>query len=132
MKPTHFLGQATIALSLVMVVTGCLLVVSSAVDASHVVFAYLVPTMLVAMICEPIIATLASLASTLSAAFFLYAPKFNLYVADPKQAAELVAFTVFTIIASRALGIVWRERKTARLLKETATKAAGDTRRESH
>ena len=110
MKPTNYLGQAAVALLLVLLVTAFLLVFGNALGATHLVFAYLAPTVLVAIICEPTIAILAPLASSLSAAFFLYAPKFSLYVADPKQIAELVAFTVFALIASRAASIAWRAR----------------------
>ncbi len=52
------------------------------------------------------LAFLASLASGLLAAYFLFPPKFSLYIAEPVHIAELGFFMLLALIASKAVAVV--------------------------
>ena len=62
--------------------------------AQHLVFFYLFPTALVAMIYGSVISMLCAIAATLIAAFFLYSPIYSFYVSDPREVGELILFAV--------------------------------------
>jgi hypothetical protein len=51
-------------------------------------------------------AVASSFASALAAAYFLYPPKFNFYIADPTHAAELGFILLLSVTASKATGVM--------------------------
>jgi K+-sensing histidine kinase KdpD len=70
------------------------------------VVAYLLPAAIIAVYFGSTLAFLASLASGLLAAFFLFPPKFSLYIASPVHIAELGFFMLLALIASKAVAVV--------------------------
>jgi K+-sensing histidine kinase KdpD len=57
------------------------------------------------------LAVASSFASALAAAYFLYPPKFNFYIADPTHAAELGFILLLSVTASKAIGVMTDDRR---------------------
>ncbi len=95
------LTVAAALLGLTTVLTGA---VYEAWAEQHLIFAYLVPTVIVALRfgSGPAIAT--ALAGVLCAAYFFYPPSFTFYVADPLQVAELSFFSVLALATCQFIG----------------------------
>src|ERR1051325_8960511 len=94
------------ALLAVAVATVVLLIVDARLQAQHLVIGYLLPTTLVAIAYGSTPAFLASAASSLAAAYFLFPPKFNLYIANPLHIAELGFFILLALIASKITALL--------------------------
>jgi K+-sensing histidine kinase KdpD len=83
-----------------------LLTLDSYLEAQHLVFGYIVPTTLIAMQYGSGFAFLTSFASGLAAAYFLFPPKFSIYIADPLHVAELGFFIMLALLASKAVAVL--------------------------
>ena len=94
---TQQIAPVLAALSAVALATAVLFVIESYLDAQHLVVAYLFPTTLIAIRYGSSIAFLTSFASGIAGAYFLFPPKFTLYVADPLHVAELGFFMLLDV-----------------------------------
>jgi K+-sensing histidine kinase KdpD len=94
------------AFSAVAVATAVLFIIESYLEAQHLVVAYLFPTTLVAIRYGSSVAFLTSFASGIAAAYFLFPPKFSLYVVDPLHVAELGFFMLLALIASKVVSLL--------------------------
>ena len=65
----------------------------SGIGPQHLVFFYLLPMALVAILYGSLPAMLCAVAATACAAFFLYDPVYSFAVANPVELGELVCFT---------------------------------------
>jgi K+-sensing histidine kinase KdpD len=93
---------AFVAFAVVSIVTAVLtLVKHEAVGPQHLVFFYLLPIALVAMLYGTRTAMLCAFAATACAAFFLYEPLYSFYVATPVEAGELICFTGLALIGAK-------------------------------
>jgi K+-sensing histidine kinase KdpD len=101
-----YIAPALVSLAAVLLTTILLLSFESLLQAQHLVLAYLLPTTLIAIAYGSTFAFLTSFASAVAAAYFLFPPKFSLYVADPLHVAELGFFIVFAIIASKTVAVL--------------------------
>ena len=90
----------------VAITTLALVIIDSFLVVDHLVVAYLLPAAIIAVYFGSTLAFLASLASGLLAAFFLFPPKFSLYIASPVHIAELGFFMLLAVIASKAVAVV--------------------------
>ena len=91
-----------VALAVVFVVTAVLwLVRHAAVGPQHLVFFYLLPTALVAVLYGIRPAMLCAIAATMCAAFFLYDPIYSFYVSKPVELGELVCFAGLALIGAK-------------------------------
>src|SRR5580704_1014745 len=91
-----------VALAVVSGVTAILwLVKMSAVSPHHLVFFYLLPIALVAVLYGSWPAMLCAVAATICAAFFLYDPIYSFYVANPLEMGELAYFTALALIGAK-------------------------------
>ena len=70
-------------------------------DEQHLVFFYLLPMVLVAILYGIPSAIICVVAGTLGAAFFLYDPIYSMYVADPLDLGELICFTGLALIGAK-------------------------------
>ena len=61
---------------------------------------------MVAILYGSTVAFIASAASSIAAAYFLFPPKFSLYIANPLHIAELGFFILLAIIASKATALL--------------------------
>jgi len=90
----------------VAVTTIALLIVDALATVDHLVIAYLLPATLIAVYFGSTFAFLTSFASGLSAAYFLFPPKFSLYIADTLQFAGLGFFMLLALTASKAVAAI--------------------------
>jgi K+-sensing histidine kinase KdpD len=91
-----------VALSLMFIVTAVLCVVKrEAVGPQHLVFFYLLPTALVAVLYGTRVAMFCAVVATLCSAFFLYDPMYSLYVSNPVELGELVCFAGLALIGAK-------------------------------
>jgi K+-sensing histidine kinase KdpD len=93
---------AFVAFAVVLIVTAVLtLVKHEAVAPQHLVFFYLLPTALVAVLYGTRTAMFSAFAATACAAFFLYDPVYSFYVATPVETGELICFTGLALIGAK-------------------------------
>jgi K+-sensing histidine kinase KdpD len=91
-----------VALAVVIGVTAILWVVRiEAVGPQHLVFFYLLPTALVAVLYGSRLAMLCAIAATFCAAYFLYAPLYSFSVANPLELGELFCFAGLALIGAK-------------------------------
>jgi hypothetical protein len=69
----------------------------------HLVFYYLFPTALVAMLYGSVLSMFSAIIATLIAAFFLYDPIYSLYVSDSREVGELIVFAVTALIGPKCI-----------------------------
>ena len=70
-------------------------------DEQHLVFFYLLPMVLVAILYGVPSAIVCVAAASLCAAFFLYDPIYTFYVSDPLDLGELICFTGLALIGAK-------------------------------
>jgi len=91
-----------VALAVVSAVTAVLwLIRHTVVGPQHLVFFYLLPTALVALLYGTRPAMLCAVAAPIAAAFFLYDPIYSFYVTKPVELGELVCFTGLALIGAK-------------------------------
>jgi K+-sensing histidine kinase KdpD len=91
-----------VALAVMSAVTAVLwLIKHEAVGPQHLVFYYLLPTALVAVLYGTRLAMFCAVAATICAAFFLYDPLYSLYVSKPVEMGELLCFAGLALIGSK-------------------------------
>jgi len=73
-----------VSLAIILVVTAVLFYFKNAQHQHHLVFFYLFPTALVAMIYGSVLSMVCATFATLVAAFLLYDPIYSFYVSDPR------------------------------------------------
>jgi two-component system sensor histidine kinase KdpD len=109
-----------VALAVVAVATAVLCLVRQAVgDEQHLVFFYLLPMALVAILYGSLPAMLAAAAATVCAAFFLYDPIYSFYVSSPLDLGELICFTGLALIGAKCTADLLRP--VVNLSRENAT-----------
>jgi len=74
----------------------------------HLVFFYLTPTALVAILYGSVLSMLCAIAATLVAAFFLYDPVYSFYVSDPREVGELVLFAIVGLLGAKSMAALMR------------------------
>jgi K+-sensing histidine kinase KdpD len=97
-----------VSLAIILVVTVVLFYFKIAQQQHHLVFFYLFPTALVAMIYGSVLSMVCATFATLIAAFFLYDPMYSFYVSDPRDVGELVLFAVTGLIAAKCTAELMR------------------------
>ncbi|HVY59268.1 MAG TPA: DUF4118 domain-containing protein [Xanthobacteraceae bacterium] len=88
------------SMALVAITTAFLFEIQICLKPQHLIFAYLLPMTLVAIRYGSAPATLVSIAGALSAVYFLYPPKFSLYL-TPLHIGEVTFFCTLAIAASQ-------------------------------
>jgi K+-sensing histidine kinase KdpD len=98
-----------VALALVFLFTAILWTVKvSGIGPQHLVFFYLLPMALVAILYGSLPATLCVIAATACAAYFLYDPAFSFAVASPVELGELFCFTGLALIGAKCVADLLR------------------------
>jgi 8-amino-7-oxononanoate synthase len=88
------------ALNLVTIATAILLAVDLSFDIPHLIFAYLLPILFVAIKFGRFPALVATTTCGLSAAFFIYEPQLSIYIDDTQDIVELVIFCAIASLIS--------------------------------
>lgn len=91
-----------VALAVVSAVTAVLWTIRlEAIGPQHLVFFYLLPTALIALLYGRRPAMLCAIAATFCAAYFLYAPLYSFSVAKPQELGELFCFIGLALIGAK-------------------------------
>jgi hypothetical protein len=93
-----------VSLGLIAVATASLLAVDASFDIPHLVFAYLLPVIYVAIKFGRASALIATAVSGLCAAFFLYEPLLNFYIDEILDRADLAIFCTGALLISQFFG----------------------------
>jgi K+-sensing histidine kinase KdpD len=94
------------SLTAIAITTIALVIIDSLLVVDHLVIGYLLPAALISVYFGSTCGFLASFASGFAAAYFLFPPKFSLYIADPVHIAELGFFMLLALTASKAAAVV--------------------------
>jgi K+-sensing histidine kinase KdpD len=108
-----------VAFFIVLLTTLLLLALDAYLKADHLVLGYLLPTIIIAMYYGSTLAVITSFASGLTAAYFLFPPKFSFYVYDQHHVAELGLFLLLAVTASKVTALLTDDLRARRA-------AAGD------
>ena len=82
-------------------------------DPEDLALAYLLPTIFIAVFFGSTVAVMASLASAVAAAYFIYPPQFSFLFDHPQHIAELGFILVLGITASKAVGVITDDKPLA-------------------
>jgi K+-sensing histidine kinase KdpD len=96
--------QIAISLGLTAATTTILLGFDFALEPQHLIFGYLVPVVFIAIRYGSAVGMTCLVASNVFAAYFLYPPRFSLYIRDPLHVAELSFFFLVAVAASQFIG----------------------------
>jgi K+-sensing histidine kinase KdpD len=111
-----------VALVIVTAVTAVLWTVRvEAVKPQHLVFFYLLPTALVAVLYGRLPAMLGAVAATVCAAYFLYDPLYSFSVAKPLEMGELICFAGLALIGAKCTADLLRRPMANFSAENTAT-----------
>jgi K+-sensing histidine kinase KdpD len=97
------------SLGAVTLTTAILLILDARLDAEHLVIGYLVPITLIAIQYGSTVALLTSAVSSVAAAYFLFPPKFSIFIASPLHVAELGFFMLLAVIASKITALLMHD-----------------------
>ena len=86
------------SMALLTVTTAALVTIDIFLEVDHLSFVFLIPVFLIAIKFGKIHAAMASAASCLIAAFYLYSPKFTIGIDDPMHLAELASFGAMALL----------------------------------
>jgi two-component system sensor histidine kinase KdpD len=92
-----------VSLALVALTTALLWLLEARLNQDHLIFIYFVPTALIAIRYGSISAMCVTIASTVTAAFFLYPPQFSFLVDQPLDLLELMLFSLLALLASQVV-----------------------------
>lgn len=91
-----------VVIAIVSAVTAVLWVVKlESVGPQHLVFFYLLPTALVAVLYGSLPAMLSAVVATMCAAYFLYDPQYSFSVTNPLELGELFWFVGLALIGAK-------------------------------
>ncbi len=99
----RWISPITVSLLLVAITTVFLWVIQPRLEHDHLIFIYFVPTTLIAIRYGSLTAMGVTIASSLAAAYFLYAPKFSFMVASRLELLEIVLFCTLALLASQVI-----------------------------
>src|SRR5215510_2036478 len=86
--------------------TAILIAVDNGSELDHLEIAYLFPTALIAVLYGSNFAFLTSFASAMATTYFLFPPKFSVYIASPLHIAELGFFMLVALFAGKIVSLL--------------------------
>jgi two-component system, OmpR family, sensor histidine kinase KdpD len=115
-----WLTPITVSLLLVGLTTVLLWPFDAQLNHHHLIFIYLMPASLVAIRYGSISAMCVTIASSLAATYFLYAPRFSFQIANPLDVLELVLFCLLALLASQVVSGFANDDEVARRRRQPA------------
>jgi two-component system sensor histidine kinase KdpD len=100
-------------------------------EPEHLVFIYLVPASLIAIVYGSASSIVAATVSALCATFFLYHPRFSFIISKPTEIAELLLFFVLALAQTAFIGRLVHDRSVERRRGRAAEMSADAQRAES-
>jgi K+-sensing histidine kinase KdpD len=113
----------TVSLLLVVLTTVVLWPFDAQLNHHHLIFIYLMPASLVAIRYGSISAMWVTIASSLTAVYFLYAPRFSFQIANPLDVLELALFCLLALLASQVVSGFASDNEVARRRPQPAAAA---------
>jgi carboxylesterase len=95
-----------VTFGLVLLTTLVVLVFESMLGAQYLVLSYLVPTTIIAILYGNKFAVLTSFGGGFAAAYFLFPPKFSLYIEDPVHFAALTIYILIALAVSKVASLL--------------------------
>ena len=102
----NFIASIALCFSMVVLTTIALLILEPYIGVHYLVIGYLVPTTVIAILYGSMFAFLTSFVCALAAGYFLFPPKFSLYVADPLQVTEFVFLILVGLVANNVVALL--------------------------
>jgi K+-sensing histidine kinase KdpD len=99
----RWITPMTVSLALIALTTAVVWPFQAKLSHDHLVFIYLVPTSLIAIRYGSLSAMCVIIASSIAAAYFLYAPRFSFLVESPLDLLELTLFCLLALLASQVV-----------------------------
>ena len=99
----RWISPITVSLLLVAFTTAILWALQPQLQQEHLIFIYFVPTTLIAIRYGSLSAMVVIIASSLSAAYFLYPPSFSFMVASRLEVLEIILFCMLALLASQVV-----------------------------
>lgn len=93
----------TASVVLIALTTVVLWQIDAQLNHEHLIFIYFLPTALVAIRYGSISAMGVTIASSFIAAYFLYPPRFSLFINNPLHFLELILFSLLALLASQVV-----------------------------
>jgi K+-sensing histidine kinase KdpD len=84
------------------VITAIMMTLSDYFVRDHLIFFYLLPITGIAMYFSSTPAVVALITSVAGTTYFLFPPKFSFRIDEPLQVVELLLFSIFAFVASKA------------------------------
>jgi two-component system sensor histidine kinase KdpD len=100
------LWPIAVSILIVVLATAIIKLVDAAVEPEHLIFGYLIPTSFVAVRYGSIPAMVTSVAGSLCAAYFLYPPKFSIYMGTPLHVVELGFFLLLALATTQFIAVL--------------------------
>ncbi len=94
------------SVAIIAVTTAIIETVHVAIELQHLIFAYLIPTSFIAVRYGSVVAVLTSVVCSLCGAFFLYPPKFSIYISSPLHIAELGFFLLLAVPTAQFISVL--------------------------
>jgi K+-sensing histidine kinase KdpD len=91
------------SLSIILAVTAILLFFKDGHQQHYLVFFYLIPIAVVAVMYGSVVSIVCAIFAVLVSAFLLYDPIYSLYVSDPRDVGLLVIFAVTGLIGAKCV-----------------------------
>lgn len=98
---SELIAPVIFSFGMVLLATLLLLAAAPILGAQYLIFGYLIPITVVAILYGNTFALLISFACGLSAAYFLFPPKFDLYVDDTLNVSALIVFILIAFASSK-------------------------------
>jgi two-component system, OmpR family, sensor histidine kinase KdpD len=95
-----------VSITIVVIATVIIKAVDVAIEPEHLVFGYLIPTSFVAVRYGSVPAMVTSVAGSLCAAYFLYPPKFSIYMGSLLHLAELGFFLLLALATTQFIAVL--------------------------
>ncbi len=102
-KWSNWAAPVLVPLVLLAITTSVLYALDILLDPEHLIFAYLVPTTLIAIGYGSRAAMLTSIGGVILAGYFLYEPTFSFFIKEPLHVAELAFFTLLALAAGQVV-----------------------------
>lgn len=99
----ELIAPTLVSICAVLLTTIVLVAIDSYLEAQHLILLYLLPTVFIATAYGSAFAFFASFASGLAAAYFLFPPKFSIYISQPLHVVELTFFVILALISSKVI-----------------------------
>jgi carboxylesterase len=101
----RFYAPIVVSFGVVIFTTLILVAIEPYLGARYLVMGYLIPIAVVAILYGSTLAFLTSFASALAAAYFLFPPKFSVYIAVPQHIIEVVLFVIIAVFVGQVFAL---------------------------